>query len=113
MKRWACRAAAPSESWRPASSGFAVSGLVAAGLEHDSDAERGEPVGEVAVVLFGQDLGRRHERDVVAAFQRHQRAAGRHGGFARADVALEQAAHRERGRRGPGATRAAPGSAPP
>jgi hypothetical protein len=47
-------------------------------------------------VLFGENLRRRHERDVEAAFQRHQRGAGRDRRFARADIALQQTAHRMR-----------------
>ena len=45
-------------------------------------------------MLFRQHFGRRHEGDIVAAFQRHQRAAGRHDGLAGAHIALQQPAHR-------------------
>ena len=47
-------------------------------------------------MLFGQYLRRGHQRDVEAAFQRHQRRAGGHGGFARPDIALQQPPHRMR-----------------
>ena len=46
---------------------------------------------KLAIVLFGEDFGGRHERHVEPAFHRHQRRAGRHDRLARADVALEQA----------------------
>jgi len=47
-------------------------------------------------MLFRKDFCRGHERDVEAAFQRHQRRAGGHGGFARTDIALQQPPHRMR-----------------
>ena len=47
-------------------------------------------------MLFRQHLGRRHERDVVAAFQRHQRATRGHDRLAGAHVPLQQPPHRVR-----------------
>ena len=70
--------------------------LPAARLQFHGDAQRRQPVREVPEVLFRQDFGRGHERDVVAAFQRHQRAARRHDRLAGADVALQQPPHRVR-----------------
>ncbi len=45
-------------------------------------------------VLLGEDLGRGHQRDLVAGFQRLQGREGGDHGLARADVALDQAQHR-------------------
>ena len=47
-------------------------------------------------MLLGQDLRRRHQGHVEAALHRHQRAAGGHHRLARADIALQQPAHRMR-----------------
>ena len=66
------------------------------GPQFHRDSQRLKPPAEVAPMLFGQDFCRRHQRHVATAFQRHQRRAGRHDGFAGADVALEQAAHGRR-----------------
>ena len=49
-------------------------------------------------VLLGQHLGRHHERALVPALHRGQQRGQRDDGLAGADVALEQAVHRE----GPG-----------
>ena len=70
--------------------------LPAARLQFHGDAQRRQPVREVPKVLFRQHFGRGHERDVVAAFQRHQRAARRHDRLAGADIALQQPSHRVR-----------------
>ena len=47
-------------------------------------------------MLFRQNFRRRHQRDVEAAFDRHQRAARRDRRFAGADIALQQPPHRMR-----------------
>ena len=44
-------------------------------------------------MLVRQDLRGRHQRRIEPAFQRHQRRARRHRGFARAHVALQQSPH--------------------
>ena len=65
-----------------------------AGQPADVDAERIEPGGEVQQVLLGEDLGRRHQRDLVTGLDdigRHQRRDHR---LARADVPLHEAEHR-------------------
>jgi len=67
--------------------------FAAAGSEFHRHAQRRQPAGEIREVLLRQDLGGGHERDAIAAFQRHQAAAGRDDGFAGADVALEQPPH--------------------
>ena len=46
------------------------------------------------VVLLGQDLGRRHERDLVVVLHRDDRRQERHDRLAGADIALQQALHR-------------------
>ena len=45
-------------------------------------------------MLLGQDLGRRHERDLVAVLHRHDGGQHRDDRLARADVALQQPLHR-------------------
>ena len=51
---------------------------------------------ELAVVLLGEDLGRRHQRDLPAGLDRLQRGQRRDDRLAAADVALQQALHRHR-----------------
>ena len=82
--------------WTLDSATLDLTRLPAARLQFHGDAQRLQPAGEVPEVLFRQNFGRRHERDVVAAFQRHQRAARRHDRLAGADVALQQPPHRVR-----------------
>ncbi len=47
-------------------------------------------------MLLGQDLGGRHERSLVPARHRRQKAPQRDEGFARPHVSLEQPVHRDR-----------------
>ena len=49
-----------------------------------------------AVVLLGEDLGRRHERDLEAVLHRDDRGQQRDDRLAGADVALQQPLHRPR-----------------
>ncbi len=53
-----------------------------------------EPCRELAIVLLGEDLGRRHECDRAPALDRLQRGERRHHRLAGADVALQQPLHR-------------------
>ncbi len=55
-----------------------------------------EPRRELAVVLLGEDFGRRHERDLLARFDRLQRGQRGDDRLAGADVALQQPLHRRR-----------------
>ena len=66
------------------------------GLQFNAHAQRLKPFLEIPEMLFRQNFRRRHQRDVESAFQRHQRAAGRHHGFAGTDIALQQPPHRMR-----------------
>jgi hypothetical protein len=68
----------------------AVLALELAGQPRDFDAQRFEPALEGDEVLLGEDLGGRHQRDLVTRFQRLQRGEGGDHGFARAHVALNQ-----------------------
>ena len=47
-------------------------------------------------MLLGEDLGRRHERDLQPVLHRDQRREQRDDRLSRADVALQQAVHRMR-----------------
>src|ERR1051325_11912482 len=47
-------------------------------------------------MLRGENLGRRHERRLVSALDSNDRRLEGHDGLARADVALQQTAHRDR-----------------
>ena len=71
-----------------------------AGTEPDSHAigtsSPVEPRRELAVVLLGEDFGRRHERDLLAALDRLQRGERGDDRLAGAHVALQQALHRRR-----------------
>ena len=69
---------------------------LAAGQPGQRDAQRLQPVMEFAVMLLGQDLGRRHHRHLPAVFDRLQRGHGGDDGLAAADIALQQALHRMR-----------------
>ena len=60
----------------------------------DADAERRQPAAEGVAVLFGEDLGWRHQRHLVTVANRLQRRQCRHYGLARADIALQQPQHR-------------------
>ena len=91
-----CRVAPASDFWTLDFGLWTSRRLPAARPQFHGDAQRLQPVGEVPEVLFRQNFGRGHERDVVAAFQRHQRAARRHDRLAGADVALQQPPHRVR-----------------
>ena len=52
--------------------------------------------GDVAEVLLGEDLGRRHERDLQTVLHRDERRQQRHDRLAGPDVALQQPVHRLR-----------------
>src|SRR5712664_190897 len=47
------------------------------------------------IMLLRQDLGRRHERDLISVFNRDDSGLKRDNRLARADIALEQPAHRK------------------
>jgi hypothetical protein len=68
--------------------------LELAGQPGDFDAQRFEPALEGDEVLLGEDLGGRHQRDLITGLQRLQRGQGGNHGLAGADVALYQAHHR-------------------
>ena len=65
------------------------------GEPRDLDADARQPRLQLPVVLLGQYLGRRHERDLLAALDRLQGGERRDDGLPRADVALQQALHRD------------------
>ena len=67
-----------------------------AGQQRDPEPRRLEQPADVDEVLLGQDLGRRHERDLEAVLHRDERRHQRDDGLARADVALQQPVHRLR-----------------
>jgi hypothetical protein len=56
--------------------------------------KRLEPVGELAVVLLGEDLGGRHQHRLAAVLGRLQHGQRGDAGLAAAHVALQQALHR-------------------
>jgi hypothetical protein len=68
--------------------------LLAAGEPGRFQADRPEPVGEAAPVLFGEQLGRRHDRGLQPA--RHRLETGNRGNdsLAGTDVALDETHHR-------------------
>ena len=47
----------------------------------------------VRTCLFGEQLGRRHDRRLIAVLHREQRGEQRDDGLSAADVALEQTLH--------------------
>ena len=62
--------------------------------EHDVDAQRFKPTVQIACVLLGQKLCRRHERDLESVLDQDGCDGRGDGGLARADIALQQAQHR-------------------
>ncbi len=64
-----------------------------AGEHFESDARAREERGEGALVLLGEDFGRGHDGGLMAGGDGLEHGADRDGGFAGADVALEQAIH--------------------
>jgi len=71
-------------------------GALAAAEPGRLDAKRFEPGREVAPVLFGEQLGRRHDRRLHAAGDRLEAGDRGDHGLARAHVALDQSHHRVR-----------------
>jgi len=63
-------------------------------LQGHPQTQRPEPPREDASVLFRKNLGGGHQRDIVSAFERHQRRTGRHNRLSGSDVPLQQPAHR-------------------
>ena len=59
----------------------------------DVDVERLQPLRDLAEVLLGEDFGRRHQRDLEAAFDRPGRRQRGDHRLAAADVALHQPMH--------------------
>ena len=66
------------------------------GQQRDPEPRRLQQLRDAQEVLLGQDLGRRHERDLQAVLHRDQRGQQRHDRLAGADVALQQTIHRLR-----------------
>ncbi len=60
----------------------------------DGQRQVAHPLGEVAVVLLGEDRRRREDQHLLAVGRRLDRGAQRHLGLAEADVAADQPVHR-------------------
>ena len=75
-------------------------GLLGLGRRHqprqaaDADREALEPLGEIAIVLAGEQGGRRDDRDLHSRHGCNERGAKRDLGLAEADVAADQPVHR-------------------
>ena len=65
-----------------------------AGEPRHLEAERPQPLRELAVVLLGEDLGRRHHRRLPAALDGAHRRGRGNDRLAAADVALKETVHR-------------------
>ena len=70
--------------------GAAALALELAGQPGDFQAQRLQPALEGDEVLFGEDLGGRHQRYLIAGLQRLQGSQGGDHGLAGADIALDQ-----------------------
>ncbi len=68
-------------------------GTQATRQELDLHVERGQERLDAARVLFGEDLGRRHQHRLRPSLDGQGHGEGRHRGLPRADVALEKAVH--------------------
>jgi hypothetical protein len=79
----------------PAASFSRTSRAAARRLPEQRDARRAlRPHGHVAEVLLGEQLGRRHHRDLIPGRNRLQRRGERNEGLAAADVAVHETVHR-------------------
>jgi len=67
--------------------------LAIAGAQGDADAERCAEALESEVMLFRQDLGRRHEPGLESGFDGEQHGGRASRGFSGADVTVEQTIH--------------------
>ena len=65
----------------------------AAGDPRQRNAERAQPLVQLAVMLFSQNLGRRHDRRLIAMFQCLGAGQCGNDGFAATDIPLQQALH--------------------
>ena len=73
--------------------GIARPALLAAGQQSDLESGRSGEAAQGRLVLAGEDLGRRHQRGLRAAFDRGQHRHQRDKGLAAADIALQEAHH--------------------
>ena len=64
-----------------------------AGQQHDAVSGSFENLARGKIMLLRQNFGRRHERDLVAVFNRDDRRLEGHDRFARSHVALQQTPH--------------------
>src|SRR3954463_12714093 len=70
--------------------------LKRAGEKHNSVSRRFKDAARRKIMLLGENLGRRHQRNLVSVLDGDNRGLECDERFARAYVALKQAAHRER-----------------
>ena len=69
--------------------------LAAAAEPRHGDAQRRQPADQLAEMLFGEDLGGRHQRALPALLHGNGGGERGHHRLARAHVALQQAVHRD------------------
>ena len=67
--------------------------LMAAGVEANANWQVSQPLREIAMMLLGENFRGRHEEGVIAALQCAENGESGDYGFARAYIALQQAAH--------------------
>ena len=70
-------------------------GFLAAGEPGGGDAQRLQPADQLAKVLLRQNLGRCHQGALPAGVHAFGSRQRRNHGFARADITLQQAVHRD------------------
>ena len=81
-------------SQRRSSSSRRARAVDLAGQQGDRLLERREPAREILRVLLGEELGRRHDRDLPAAANRARGGQCGDHGLARTDIALDEPQHR-------------------
>ena len=74
--------------------GRTIGFLLAARQPGDLDAERGEPIQQLIMVLLGQQFGGRHQGRLIPSLNGLTGGQRRHNGFTATHIALQQTLHR-------------------
>ena len=95
--RWVPMTQSTSPVFNPATTALRLRGAEEAGQHLDADRVAPEAVGEGVAVLLREEGGRHQDRDLLAGLDGLERGSDGHLGLAEADIAAQQAVHREAG----------------